>query len=116
MAAVVGGADGGLDWLSRRRLAPCLTSSGTPSAAPLDQERARRSATVGFLPSCRHHVRPADTRVGNRERCTPMSSTVASIWDPPPALARRRLRDRIVMPPHGPHYGEDNAASERMIA
>lgn len=44
-----------------------------------------------------------------------MSAPPASIWDPI-QLGPTRLKHRIVMPPHGPHYGEGNQPSERMIA
>jgi 2,4-dienoyl-CoA reductase-like NADH-dependent reductase (Old Yellow Enzyme family) len=44
-----------------------------------------------------------------------MTATTASIWDPI-QLGPTTLKHRIVMPPHGPHYGEENKPSERMIA
>lgn len=44
-----------------------------------------------------------------------MNSTAPTIWDPL-QLGPTLLKHRIVMPPHGPHYGEDNQPSERMIA
>ena len=44
-----------------------------------------------------------------------MTSERPTIWDPI-RLGPTLLKHRIVMPPHGPHYGEDNMPSERMIA
>lgn len=44
-----------------------------------------------------------------------MSVAAATSWDPL-QLGPTRLEQRIVMPPHGPHYGEDDQPSERMIA